>query len=602
MIDSRKTNLSLATRDHFTVQTGTIPVGVTGGKAKYPVNSAEISINHTQQVLLIKPVSISQDFTIGLTGDWSKKIRSGNSIQLQRGTIDSEYTVKTLKYLPNDDISTISLSHKRNVVNLLDPYVNSVGYNLPASDTYIKLNRKVESPNNVNSLVRDFSVKLIHETDPLKFSVKASWLLDPKVSAAKIRWRSTPRVISQSNLIFDVATPGEYKGVPKLNIISTTGRKAEIEMSGYLGNISILDAGHGYSYANIEVIGGGGTGADITANIVGDHIDSITVNDPGVGYTSFPELRVIGPSSSGGASIKVDSIIFDKVNTIQQGGNYLSSPTITIDIPPADIITPAQILAYTDLQNNGRVDYIRIIDGGSGYQNATVTIPGALDLATAQPVIIDGVITDIKVTYPGCGYYYYTPAYITSTTGTGAQAIANIDLYSKWVYEDINYLDKFVILKGFNYDIPYEIEILASEDDQFRGLMKYSNLTHFQISKNLSSSYIEYKPFTLLAKSPGYGEYISIDDIANYSFQLLFNHNVFIASTGIVATLHNYTDNTDTPIYIPGGCSDHFSVLNFDFSAYVFTPGDYDITFNGGILNDPSFKMEPEDWYFTVVL
>ena len=64
-------------------------------------------------------------------------------------------------------------------------------------------------------------------------------------------------------------------------------------------------------------------------------------------------------------------------------------------------------------------------------------------------------------------------------TGTGASAIANIDLYSKWVYQDINYLDKYVTLKGFNYNIPYEIEILASQDPQFRGLLKYTNTSHF---------------------------------------------------------------------------------------------------------------------------
>ena len=603
MIDSRKNSISLATRDHFTVQTGSIPTGVTGSKAKYPVNSAEISINHDQQVLLIKPISITQDFTIGLTGDWSKKIRSGNSIQLQRGTIDSEYTVKTLKYLPSDDISTISLSHKRNVVNLFDPFIHSTGYDLPAIDTYIKLNRRVESPNNVSSLVKDFSVKLIQESDPLRFSTKVSWLLDPKVSAAKLRWRSTPRVASQSNLLFDVVTPGEYKSVPKLNVVSVVGRKAEIEMSGYINTIDIVDNGSlspiGYSYANIEVVGGGGTGAAISANVTGGYIDSITINNAGTGYTSFPKLIVTGPPGSTGAFLKINSINFDKVNTVQQGGNYLISPSITIDINPTDVVTHAQIIAYTDLQNNGRIDYIRVTNGGSDYQDATVTITGGLNDAIAYPIITNGTITDIKVAYSGCGYDH-SNIDISSTTGHDATAIGNVDLYSKWIYEDVNYLDKFIILEGFNYDIPYEIEILASEDEQFRGLIKYSNLTHFQLNKDISNPYITYKPFTLLSKSPNYGETIFIDDMP-YSFQLLFNHDVFIASTGITATLHNYTDNTNTIINIPGGYSGYFSILNFDFSGYTFTPGDYDITFNGGILNDTAFKMEAQDWYFTVI-
>jgi hypothetical protein len=602
MIDSRKTNLSLITREHFTVQSGSIPIGVTSSKAKYPVNSSEISINHNHQVLLVKPISIAQDYTIGLTGDWNRKIRPGNLIQLKRGSIESEYTVKTLKYLPGDNISTISLSHKRNVVNLLDPFVSSIGYNLPAIDTQLKLNRKVESPNNVKSLVRNFTTKLIQESNPLKFSVKAEWSLDPSASAARLRWRSTPRVTSQSNLLFDVVTPGEYRSVPKLNAISDIGRKAEIEMTGYLGDVTILNPGATYSYANISVVGGGGTGAIITANLSGGSIDSLNIINPGQGYTSFPEIIVTGPSGSSGAVIKVETMVFDKVHTIQQGGNYLISPTITIDINPSDIISPVNIIAYTDLQNGGRIDYIRVIDGGSGYVGATVSIAGSsFENAVAEPVIVNGIITDIKVIKPGQGYYYYAPLQITSSTGSGAQAVANVDLYSKWVYVDINYLDKFVILKGFNYDIPYEIEILASQDDQFRGLTKYSNLSYFQISKNFTNQYVEYTPFTLLSKSPGYGEFIPLSDMPYYNFTLIFNHDVFIASTGINATLYSYTDNTNTPIpTIPGGYTEFFNTIQFDLSGYTFTPGDYYISFDSGILNDPTFNFQPEDWYFTV--
>lgn len=599
MIDSRKTKLSLLTRDHFTVQSGTI---LPGNTDRYPVNSAEISINHPQQVLLIKPISITQDFTIGLTGDWSGKIRSGNSIQLQRGTIDSEYTVKTIKY--SNDISIISLSHKRNVVNLLDPYINSNGYNLPAYDTSIQLNRKVESPNNVKLLVKDFSVKLIQDTDPHNFSVKASWILDPVVSAARIRWRSTPRVSSQTNLFFDVLTAGEYKSVPQLNVISTTGRKAEIEMSGYVSTIDILRGGTGYASANIKLIGGGGTGASIVANIVNNSIDSVTINSGGTGYTSFPDIVVTGSSGSTGASLKVNSIVFDKINVIQQGGNYLSPPSIEVDIPDSDILTPANLIAYTDLQNTGRIDYVRVTDGGSGYKNATVSIIGSINSAVAVPVIVDGKITDIKITYPGYGY---SNAYviISSSTGSGARAVANIDLYSKWVYTDINYLDKFVTLNGFNYDIPYEIEILASEDSQFRGLTKYSNLSHFQISKTLLNKNLGYVPFAVFVQSPGIGEEILLEDMEGYSFQLAFNHNVFVVSTGITMILHSYADDTYTEYYIPGGSisglnSQISNVLNLNFSSYDFIPGDYDITFSGGILNDPAFNYQPGDWYFTV--
>jgi hypothetical protein len=61
--------------------------------------------------------------------------------------------------------------------------------------------------------------------------------------------------------------------------------------------------------------------------------------------------------------------------------------------------------------------------------------------------------------------------------GRGGNAGAN------WVYQDANVQDNSIIIPGFKYNIPYEIEILASEDASFRGINTYTNNTSFQYYK-----------------------------------------------------------------------------------------------------------------------
>jgi hypothetical protein len=67
----------------------------------------------------------------------------------------------------------------------------------------------------------------------------------------------------------------------------------------------------------------------------------------------------------------------------------------------------------------------------------------------------------------------------TGTGGTGAFAIANVDLYSQWVYESPLYTEKTFTLSGLKYNVPYEVEILVSPDKNFRGILNYSSPVSF---------------------------------------------------------------------------------------------------------------------------
>jgi len=72
--------------------------------------------------------------------------------------------------------------------------------------------------------------------------------------------------------------------------------------------------------------------------------------------------------------------------------------------------------------NSGNIPVINVLNGGSGYseESTQIIITGAnTTLATATPIIEDGVIKDIIVTNPGFGYISANVS-IVSATGTGA--------------------------------------------------------------------------------------------------------------------------------------------------------------------------------------
>jgi hypothetical protein len=67
-------------------------------------------------------------------------------------------------------------------------------------------------------------------------------------------------------------------------------------VNGFVVEIVVTNPGSGYtSVPNVTLVGGGGTGAQFTAVLVDGSIQSITVNNPGHGYTSTPVVAIDPP-------------------------------------------------------------------------------------------------------------------------------------------------------------------------------------------------------------------------------------------------------------------------------------------------------------------
>ena len=103
-------------------------------------------------------------------------------------------------------------------------------------------------------------------------------------------------------------------------------RFGNIFVDNYINNLPIINSGFviansGSSYANssdvtVLIIGGGGSGATATANVVSGRVDAIYVTNPGSGYTTSPTITLT-PGSGGGSGASVNYNGEDK----KSGGN-----------------------------------------------------------------------------------------------------------------------------------------------------------------------------------------------------------------------------------------------------------------------------------------
>lgn len=488
-MDTVKRTVKLHSVNNVLLQNGSIPSGVTSIGSKYPMNIADVTvydlnvIDGPTQMPIISLNSVDQNFTLNVDGNWSRKIKSNDPLEVERGNIKSSYFVKNAVFVESSDSTNIVLSNPRDVVHLLDSFIGITGYPIPSVDTYILLGKKMETSNSSSELINYFSAKMVSYSDDT-FSLNVAWDVS-SASITKLRWRSIPRNSTYSTLSFNLITAGEYSQVPTAIIDSSTGRRAEIQLTTTLRTVSIGASGSGYTSAAVYAIGGGGTGASFSVFLSGGSIVGATVTAGGTGYSSVPTLVVTGDGTGG--SVSISKVKISNVSIVQQGGNYLMGPTVTIDDAYQIGITATSIIASTSLYNEGRIDYVRVLNGGNGYTGASVSISGSMysDNATAEAEITDGSISNIKLLSSGYGYTGASVSIVsTGTGGTGAIAIANVDIFSNWVYENPSNLNEFSrTLYGFKYNIPYEIEILASADPNFRGLMKYSNTLYFQYYK-----------------------------------------------------------------------------------------------------------------------
>lgn len=178
------------------------------------------------------------------------------------------------------------------------------------------------------------------------------------------------------------------------------GTSTRFDHNGTISEI-ILDAqGSGYTSTPTVLIVGDGVGAEATATTSTGLVTELTLTNGGSGY-SFAFVLILGGGGSG------------------------ASGSVTIETTDLPNIINQNVAGYA-VATSGQIDFMEIVDGGSGYAQATttVTVEGDGEGASAAVTVVDGEITEVVITDRGTDYTF---ANLTvNGDGTGAELKATI--------------------------------------------------------------------------------------------------------------------------------------------------------------------------------
>jgi hypothetical protein len=181
---------------------------------------------------------------------------------------------------------------------------------------------------------------------------------------------------------------------------------ANNSVSTYIKQIQIEDGGQGYTvgtYTDTNLLGGNGSNLKGTVKVSNGVVSSITITNPGTGYTEIPTV------------------------TFKDNWTDPQNPSIITSIKAIAVISGGQVVG------------INILDGTSGLGTNTpvVEITGGNGVdATATATVTDGAIQYVTITDPGIGYsgsggatsFAITP--IPPIIGIGSAAATLLAMYA----------------------------------------------------------------------------------------------------------------------------------------------------------------------------
>ena len=194
------------------------------------------------------------------------------------------------------------------------------------------------------------------------------------------------------------------------------------EAEGGVGSISIAVQGSGYTVAPTVTISApdltGGTQATATATVSGDsaplyngdgYVVSITVTEPGTGYTSAPTVSIAAPDTNinHGTGATATAVISDTdviSITVDAGGSYYDiTPTVTLSAP-----TTPYAATVTSTVADGQVTGLTVTDQGWGYETVpalTIAAPDTAPVTAAFTAVLTGdAVTSLTIDEDGAGY------------------------------------------------------------------------------------------------------------------------------------------------------------------------------------------------------
>jgi hypothetical protein len=207
----------------------------------------------------------------------------------------------------------------------------------------------------------------------------------------------------------------------------TAGRAiASLAPSG-VDSIQVVDGGSGFVQTPVvQIVGGGGSGAQATAYLLGNFIEKIVVTNQGSGYTEAPSVLLLTSNPTPVNLVaRLQLTTVNKIVITDKGQDY-RDPTIEIVTHSADTSTSA--VGTMAFYGNGGVQSITFAssdDRGYSYgSGTTVTIANSATgsgFVGSVATFANGKVNSVTVTVPGSGYETaFAKANIFYAGGSGA--------------------------------------------------------------------------------------------------------------------------------------------------------------------------------------
>ena len=341
--------------------------------------------------------------------------------------------------------------------------INESFYNLGAVESVVvkdggqnyksgtMVNAIVESPHMIEGYINEEATAFSKE-----------WLLDAEGNVI------TPSV----SLIYIVKTEGDFKDkhyrfdsssssyIDTLDSGVTAELSLNIDDDGTISSVTIVKAGRGYNSDNPPKItiddqyhtGKGkyssNTSAILEANIRGGKLDTVTIIDPGIGYSNeaLTKLAVIGdgtgcvlkPILKNGKIVSVDvvnggtgytHVLINIITAKEQGVDYGNASLVAV-LGGTTISSDQSVVEQTTI--DGAIYAVEVTDGGNhwttpqydanGVQVAgcSVKIDGDGEGCVCRPIIVDGAIQSITIGNGGKGYTSSDSFTAVDPQGTGS--------------------------------------------------------------------------------------------------------------------------------------------------------------------------------------
>jgi len=188
-------------------------------------------------------------------------------------------------------------------------------------------------------------------------------ITDPTGTGAEIQ-----PVISNNKIVaLDIINKGTGYTNPTLSATIGSGAILEAKAKRHITDFNIVNAGIGYTYADVVIIGDGeGADVNLTFDKLGS-IDSVSIVNAGTGYTLTPSVILSDDSNYGAVS---------KVAIKSNGGGYTTPPILILENKYdglGDIIAGGTKFSSFGT-NIGTIKGISFLDNGASYDELPIPI------------------------------------------------------------------------------------------------------------------------------------------------------------------------------------------------------------------------------------